>query len=388
LETRNLLSHFITVSYPGALQTFLNGINDHGQIIGNYLDGKTDLEHAFLYQNGEFTPFDFPGSLYTIVNGINNEGQIVGVYVTDSVSHPVSHPFVYDHGVFTPFPKPADAQFLFLSAINDQGDVVGYYFTTNFDLRAFIFSNGSLTTIDSPDNTPIFPTGINDSGDITLQISSRFGFFGLVYSHGASTLINNTIGGPPTTFVNGINNRGQFVGDFVEYSFGVGRAFHGFVESLTPPSFTTFDVPGGFARFPTTIPEGINDSGEIVGYYATNPNDEPAGFIADLDPPQSSAPASAADLSNTASAQQTVSGLTAQSVNVVTMNGSAGTALNTPASASSAVTGPSNTNDNPGQGLSAVVATSATKSASTLLAGASDPKNIQDDFTLAQYLSV
>ena len=36
--------------------------------------------HGFLDTAGTFTPIDGPGAIYTILRGINNEGQIVGEY--------------------------------------------------------------------------------------------------------------------------------------------------------------------------------------------------------------------------------------------------------------------------------------------------------------------
>ena len=59
-----------------------------------------------------------------------------------------------------------------------------------------------------------------------------------------------------TTVANGINNSGQIVGYFDDT-----RGRHGFVD--TGGSLSTIDVPG--AR--VTQANGINDSGQIVGWF-------------------------------------------------------------------------------------------------------------------------
>ena len=62
--------------------------------------------------------------------------------------------------------------------------------------------------------------------------------------------------GAKNTYLYGINNAGEIVGYYEDGT----RYDHGFL--YTGRNFTTFDVPG-----PGTYPGGINDFGEIVGYY-------------------------------------------------------------------------------------------------------------------------
>src|SRR6516165_4671528 len=71
------------------------------------------------------------------------------------------------------------------------------------------------------------------------------------------------------TFATGINTSGQIVGYYL--SGGLNVAAYGFL--LDQGSYTTLDVPGatGFLDPPPGISgtqaNGINDSGQIVGYY-------------------------------------------------------------------------------------------------------------------------
>jgi hypothetical protein len=57
-------------------QTVLFGINDRGQILGEYLEGS--VWHNFLYTNGTFTTIDDPSVSVVLNEGINDRGQIAG----------------------------------------------------------------------------------------------------------------------------------------------------------------------------------------------------------------------------------------------------------------------------------------------------------------------
>ena len=64
---------------PGAVGTAVNGINNAGQIVGEYFTSPNTLNgHGFVYDGGVFTFFDVPGAIGTYPVGINDAGQIVG----------------------------------------------------------------------------------------------------------------------------------------------------------------------------------------------------------------------------------------------------------------------------------------------------------------------
>src|SRR6516164_3084931 len=82
---------FTTIDPPGALSTEANGINDSGQIVGDFWDGL-NLHGFFLDVGGSFTTIDPPGATLTRPTGINNSGQIVGEF-TDAIGQ---HGFFLD----------------------------------------------------------------------------------------------------------------------------------------------------------------------------------------------------------------------------------------------------------------------------------------------------
>jgi probable HAF family extracellular repeat protein len=68
----------------GLVGTQAYGINDEGQIVGNF--SNSTGEHGFLDVGGSFTQIDVPGATSTDVFGINDAGQIVGRFFLNSVS--------------------------------------------------------------------------------------------------------------------------------------------------------------------------------------------------------------------------------------------------------------------------------------------------------------
>ena len=106
------------------------GINDRGQVVGNYVDGNggllgpNDGRHGFLLNKGIYTQLDVPGAAFTVAQGINNEGQIVGLYLNDDDSE---HGFIWNkEGGYTTIDVP-DGAWTDVYSINAEGKIVGAY---------------------------------------------------------------------------------------------------------------------------------------------------------------------------------------------------------------------------------------------------------------------
>src|SRR5262249_9583375 len=63
----------------GTTNSQATGINDSHTVCGFYVDAN-DNNHGFVYSNGKLSTLDYPGSAFTQALGINNWGQIVGQY--------------------------------------------------------------------------------------------------------------------------------------------------------------------------------------------------------------------------------------------------------------------------------------------------------------------
>src|SRR6266536_1636108 len=121
------------LDFPGANLTEAVGVNDDGQVVGDYRDAN-GIFHGFFWDAGQFLTIEvpFPEARLTTPSGINNIGQIVGFYFDNNVteSFPNGHDrgFLYDNGIFTSFDFP-DAVATFPVDLNDNGQIVGIFAT-------------------------------------------------------------------------------------------------------------------------------------------------------------------------------------------------------------------------------------------------------------------
>ncbi len=257
---------FTTIVDPLAVNaTNVNGINNVGQIAGNYYD-ENFTSHGFIESGGNFTTVDNPLaaqgtdpslSYGTVLNGINDAGQAAGYYYDASG---VGHSFIYDSGNFTALDDPLAAGGTYAFGINISGDVVGYYVDDNGVNHGFLYSGGTYTTLDDPSAAggSTFAFGINASGQVVGYYVDDTGVnHGFLYSGGTYTTLDDPSAAGGSTFAFGINDAGEIVGSFND-SNGLS---HGFIES--GGNFTTIDNPSGT----DTSPVGINTAGDIVGSY-------------------------------------------------------------------------------------------------------------------------
>ena len=166
-------------------------------------------------------------------------------------------------------------------AVNPGGDIVGRYFDANFggNSRGFLlYSDGTYAP---PIDVPVANTGtvlrdINASGDMVGKYfdasGNSHGFF--MSAHGVFSSFDVTLSGAisGTTVANSLNNHDQIVGHYsvstsIPGCTGTFSLPHGFLLD-TGGTFTDIAFPGAIA----TRANGIEDSGNVVGYYITVPN--------------------------------------------------------------------------------------------------------------------
>jgi uncharacterized membrane protein len=74
--------------------------------------------------------------------------------------------FLYDQGTFTTLDVPG-SEYTYASGINDSGQIVGYYYDAIFPYNhGFLLDQGSYTTLDVPGAGFTNANGINASGQI------------------------------------------------------------------------------------------------------------------------------------------------------------------------------------------------------------------------------
>ena len=78
---------YAQIDYPGALGTSCSAVNEAGQIVGWYVDASQNthafllqVQHGFLLSDGVYTTVDFPGQTGNELYGINDHGEMVGNY--------------------------------------------------------------------------------------------------------------------------------------------------------------------------------------------------------------------------------------------------------------------------------------------------------------------
>ncbi len=308
---------FTTLDYPGASYTIASGINNSGQIVGYFHHVPSSPASGFLYNGGNYTTLIDPSAPYGVVAaGINNAGQIVGYYYDGDGFHS----FLNSGGNYTAFNDPLTNTTVpyggvtYAHGINNLSQVVGSYETTStpaLDSNAnnvshgFLRSGSTYTTIDDPlavfqgADEGTVATGINDAGQIVgyyPDATNNFHAFLYTPGNGGSFITlddPDAIGGRGAGFgtvATGINNAGQIVGYYTVSLPGT-LVYHGFVYS--GGSYTTVDDPQATILGPDfpngTLAYGINDAGQIVGSYFDANGQH--GFLAVQQPPLQVLPA-------------------------------------------------------------------------------------------------
>ncbi|MFL5378897.1 MAG: hypothetical protein ACJ787_13380, partial [Myxococcales bacterium] len=120
-----------TIDIPGATCVFGNGINDHGDIVGNWIDANR-FAHGFLIRGGDrdhvarrqIVDLTIPG-LRTVPLRMNERGEIVGDYAILVGRVLDIHGFVRRDDEVRTLDDPAGIDFSFLAGVTNGGVIVG-----------------------------------------------------------------------------------------------------------------------------------------------------------------------------------------------------------------------------------------------------------------------
>jgi hypothetical protein len=279
---------FRTVDNPRDL-TFnqLLGINDFDQIAGYFGSGAVGhpnkgyvipFGHVFINEN-------FPGSVQTQVTGLNNRGVTVGFWApTNLGTGDANHGFVDVNGHFRtadfPTGSPAATPVDQLLGVNDSDIAVGFYTDANGNTHGYEYNirDNQFSSVVDPNapGTSLTAAAINDEGDVAgfytnPATGNTDGF--LLTHHGQ--FIDLAAPGASSTMALGVNFRDEVVGTYTDAAGNM----HGF--TWTPQhGFTTVNDPHGVndGNLTTTI-NGVNDFGQLVGFYVDG-NGNTDGFLA------------------------------------------------------------------------------------------------------------
>jgi hypothetical protein len=145
-------------------------IDDRGRIVGNYrsdgptCQGAAQLRGFLRDEHGRYTTIHVPGAVYTQATGINNRGEVVGDFLG---ADGVVRGYRWERGRVTTIDPPAGAAAVTVLDNNDSGQTVGAYLDAAGAEHGFVRSRGVYTTIDTPGVPFTLPFGINNRGQIT-----------------------------------------------------------------------------------------------------------------------------------------------------------------------------------------------------------------------------
>lgn len=267
----NLGAHYSyrTLDYPGASWTKFWGINDFGDLAGEYRVTGSPI-HAMTYRRGRFASLDPNGSFGdrgSASGGPNDLGALCGFYTDESKRQ---HGFVLQWGRLetVDFPGHLNSN---CDDTNLFGAIAGVYWDANGIQHGMLRRYGHDTPIEYPDALGTYPLGIdNSSGIVGMWYTDPRTTHGFYRSpSGRYSAVDVPVAGPGGTVSIGINDAGQIVG----YYMDAAHHYHGFIQ--TRGQFDYLDVPDAVQTFPTHI----NSFGVIVGYYVDSANQN-HGFVA------------------------------------------------------------------------------------------------------------
>jgi hypothetical protein len=156
-----------------------------------------------------------------------------------------------------------------LLGINDAGVAVGLYNDAQGNSHAYEVNQatGVFTAIKIPGDVSTVATGINNNGDIVGFGTDASGVTTSWLLHAGHLTAYQFPGGSDTQAF-GVNDHDEIVGSYADAT-----GTHGFTlkAPLGPVShWKTIDDPSPNAMPGTTVVNGVNDLGDLVGFYTNN----------------------------------------------------------------------------------------------------------------------
>ena len=231
------------------------------------------------YGQGNYANENFPGSVQTQVTGLNDLGVTVGFWSTQNTANMTNNNFGFYrvnghyHTVNFPTGNNASPQVDQLLGVNDRDVAVGFYtnaqgnnrgYTYNIRTRSFtrVLVPGAPAGVDLGSSPSLTATAINNLGDVAGFYARSSAQTDAFLQLRSGRFITLAVPGAAMTQAFGVNDRDEVVGAYTTGS-GSNTATHGF--TWRPGSgFRTVDDPHGQG---TTTINGVNDAGDLVGFY-------------------------------------------------------------------------------------------------------------------------
>lgn len=246
----------VEVTTPGAVGTFVKGINNRGEVTGELIlpnrFGGT-VFHPFIWRDGVMSDLGSPlNGTFMSVGGINDRGDIVA---TDTASGSV--PFLWKDGAWTRLPFSNGGA----SGVNKFDDMAGTYLPAGGQFpRAFAFAGGAFTDVGTLGGTSAVAHAINDHGAVVGSASTpgNSSAHAFMYIGGVMTDLGILPDGRNSE-ARAVNDHGVAVGncDLPNQNFRTVAC----VFEAGKPARMLFDVPGLHEA------SAINNHGDVVGDF-------------------------------------------------------------------------------------------------------------------------
>jgi len=164
---------FTQFDAPGAVNTYVNAVNDAGNFAGS-IDIPGPANEGFASISGSIVTYSIPAGTITTAYSINNSDQIVGSYF-DGVA--IYHGFLRSADGTLTFPiDPAGSTSTFLFGNNDRNMMVGRYVDGTGAAHGFVFKMPhSFVTFDYPGATFTSLNGLNRQGFVCGRYTDSSG---------------------------------------------------------------------------------------------------------------------------------------------------------------------------------------------------------------------
>ena len=250
------------------------GLNDAGLVVGSYVNSKGDTD-GFVYNrlSGVYTTISEGAGTETVVNGVNNEGQLVGFYVDKSgntdgmLLTPPATAYLWQTRTID---NSADPTFNQLLAINNAGEIAGYYGSgaVGHPNKGYVVLNDTKFVSENyPGSTQTQVTGVNNGGvTVGFEVDAAGNSVGFVDRNGvwqaALDPYAPTIGGVVSEQFLGVNDRNQVAGFYIK---DASDDAVGFIYNDVTGAFSNVAISGATSVTATDV----NDEGYISGFYTT-----------------------------------------------------------------------------------------------------------------------
>jgi probable HAF family extracellular repeat protein len=222
------------------------GVNDKGQIVGG---GGVNVG-GFVWENGALRRIPpLPGMTYVRAEDINESGQVVGYSGRDSATQA----FVWTAaGGTQPLAGTLGGGYTLARAINDRGVVVGEAGLPNGTAHTVVWENGVMRDVQSFPTGSTFPWDISNYGAVGQWNTSDASF---VWTSGTGMSVLAGLDGDGDIPI-GINDVGQVVGWYKRTPTDINKAF-----LWTTGAITDLGTLGG----QSSVAWAINNAAQVVG---------------------------------------------------------------------------------------------------------------------------